>query len=88
MENRDRLINIVAKKLNKDASIVREAVKIQHQMLKVTMQFDKNRTFYLRKVGYFQHTETRKRLIEEKLERVENNNKSNNEDIEDPYEFN
>jgi len=86
-ENRDRLVTDVAKKLSLNHKAVKEAIRIQHQMLKVTMQFDEQKTFYLRKVGYFQHTDLRKKLLLEKIERAKQN-KSNNEDIQDPYEFN
>lgn len=86
-QNRDKLISIVAEKLDINPSIVREAVKLQHQMLKVTMQKNQQRTFYLRKTGFFQPTNLRKKLVVEKIERAKQN-KSNNEDFEDPYEFN
>ena len=86
-QNRDKLVSIVAEKLSLENKVVREAVRMQHQLLKVTMQFNEQKTFYLRKTGFFQHTDLRKKLMVEKIERA-NTNKSNNEDIQDPYEFN
>jgi dTDP-D-glucose 4,6-dehydratase len=73
MDNREKIVRIVAEKLNVSPTVVREAVRLQMQIIKETMQKDKMKTGYFRKVGHFIHADLRYQL---KAERIKRSNKS------------
>jgi hypothetical protein len=87
MDNREKLERIVAEKLNIPRSTVKEMVTLQARLIKETMQTDKTKTVYFRKVGYFSHADLRYRLKAERIERSNTNKRSHLKDDDNIIEF-
>jgi hypothetical protein len=83
MGNREKIEYIIAKKLGLPVATVREAVNLQARLIRETMQTDKTKTAYFRKVGYFSHAELRYKLKGERIKRSEENKKSHLEHDDD-----
>ena len=85
MQNREKLVRVVAEKLELTPDQVRDVVRSQHMLVRQTMQTDKNKTIYLRKIGTFAHADLRYRLRKEKIKR--STQQINNIEDESPLEF-
>ena len=89
MQNREKIIKEVAKKLGLSPKVVREVVYSQCKVARDTMATGGTKSVYIRKLGTFMHKDTRYTLNAERIKKSNERKQQSidNQDLEDPLEF-